>query len=460
MHDHHHTVPQMTTTADGEQVPKGTVIEPGPVWTGVGAHHKLWIDASAGASGDMLLAALIDAGADSQSIAAVLDLVAPGKLRLQTRRVERGPFSALKVDVLADEPNPPHRHLSDIRTMLAHPDIPEATRKFALDAFTRLAGAEATVHGTDIESVHFHEVGALDSIGDIVGVAEALRTLGVDSFTTSTVAVGAGFVDTQHGRLSVPPPAVLELSKGWVVEAGGPPDVGELCTPTGMALLRAGATAVEPMPRMSILTAGVGAGGRDRKDRANVLRVTMGVDPSDTDSGHVTALSINDEQDTSIREISANVDDLDPRVWPAVIDRLLDAGAVDAWLVPILMKKGRPAHTVVALAPGKMMRSVADALLTHTSTIGVRATSPMHRRVLERLWVPIDVEGAEVRIKISGDGPGKTIQQATAEFADVEKLAERLGVSQRFALAQAQSAAWAQGLRPGEPWPSKERKES
>lgn len=445
------------TSADGEAVPPGTVIEPGKLWVDEAEpRRRLWIDASQGASGDMLLGALLDAGADAASVARVLEIVAPGKLHLQWRRVERGPFAALKVDVIADEPEPPTRHLADIEAMLAAPEVPEATRDLALDAFRRLARAEAAVHGMDVEEVHFHEVGALDSIGDIVGVAEAIRTLAVDRATSSVVAVGTGTVSTQHGLLTVPPPAVVELSRGWQVEAGGPAEAGELCTPTGLTLIRAICSHVEDLPRMTVRSVGVGAGSRVRADRAGVLRALVGdvVTPTVQPSTRTEDPAPNGRD---VHEVSANVDDLDPRVWPAVIDRLLDAGAVDAWLTPIVMKKGRPAHTITALAPAEAVTCVADALVTHTSTIGVRITPAMHRRVLQRIWVPVEIASMKVRIKVSGDGPGHPIQQATAEFIDVERLAEHLQVPQRVALSQAQTVAWGTGLYPGAPWPELER---
>lgn len=444
-HDHTHGHDHVVT-ADGATVPAGTRIEPGKLWQPSlnEPSTTLWIDATEGASGDMLLAALIDAGANAESIATVLNTIAPGKLHLQKRRVQRGPFSALKVDVIADEPNPPARHLSDIERMLATSEVPDLTRDMAIDAFRRLAQAEAKVHGATIESVHFHEVGALDSIGDIVGVCEAIRTLSVTSATSSVVAVGAGTITTQHGTLTVPPPAVAELARGWQVEAGGPADVGELCTPTGMALIRTVCASVGPVPVMTMMSVGVGAGTRERHDRAGVLRIMSGTAPTDE----------HGDGDDQVVHVEANVDDLDPRVWPAVIDRLLDAGALDAWLTPIVMKKGRPAHIMSALTRQAQAEAVTDALLTHTSTIGVRISAPAHRRVLQREWHTVTVDGHPVRIKVSGDGPGTPIQQATAEFADVEKLADLLSAPQRVALARAQITAWDHGLHPGAPWPS------
>nr|WP_108870757.1 nickel pincer cofactor biosynthesis protein LarC [Tessaracoccus timonensis] len=435
-HHHHHV-----TTADGAQVPEGTRIEPGALWQPTApANARLWLDVSQGAAGDMLLAALIDAGADAASVAAVLELIAPGKLHLQQRRVERGPFAACKVDVIADEPNPPVRHLADVEAMLAVDGVPEATRSLALSAFRLLAEAEAHVHGMSVEDVHFHEVGALDSIGDIVGVAEAVRTLQVARTSCSTVTVGAGHVHTQHGNLSVPPPAVLQLAVGWDIEAGGPEDVGELCTPTGLALLRAMCDEQETLPRMRVAAVGVGAGTRVRQDRAGVLRALIGRGGGDVGAGEV-------------QEVSANVDDLDPRLWPDVLRQLLDAGALDAWLTPVVMKKGRPAHVVTALATPDRTQQVADVLLTHTSTLGVRTSAPLTRRVLRRGWVSVDVDGHEVRIKVAGKPDAGVITQATPEFVDVETLATALGVPQRVALTRAQAAAWDARLRPGAPWP-------
>lgn len=452
-HHHHHDGTGHThrvTAADGVRVPAGTRIAPGAIAATAPAERVLWLDAGQGASGDMLLAALLDAGADAESVAAVLELVAPGALHLQTRRVQRGPFAARKVDVIADEVDPPARHLSDVVALLAAPGIPEWTRKTARRAFELLARAEAKVHGTSVDAVHFHEVGALDSIGDIVGVCEAFRTLGIARAFSSPVAVGAGTVSTQHGLLAVPPPAVVELARDWQVLAGGPDDVGELTTPTGMVLIRTLCESVASLPTMHLDSVGIGAGTRIRADRAGVLRVFLG--RAAPRPGPEPSRGTPSE----VIEVSANIDDLDPRVWPAVLDRLLDAGSVDAWLTPIIMKQGRPAHTISALVEADVVEAVVDALVSHTSTIGVRISTPWRRRVLRRIWRAVDVDGNSVRIKVSGNGPGAPIQQATAEFRDVAALADALGVPQRVALARAQSVAWDNGLHPGAEWPADE----
>lgn len=439
-HGHRHVEHRHVTTADGVEVPAGERIEPGEI-AETQAHQKiLWIDASQGAAGDMLLGALLDAGADAGSVAAVLDLVAPGKLHLEQSNVVRGPFVAKKVNVIADEVDPPARHLSDIEEMLDSPGVPDETRKLAKKTFRLIAEAEAKVHGSTISDVHFHEVGALDSIGDIVGCAEAIRTLGIASATSSVVAVGSGSIKTQHGLMSVPPPAVANLAVGWQIEAGGPPEVGELCTPTGMALIRAVCSEVGPTPEMTLEAVGLGAGTRVRKDRDGLLRVMVGL----------TDASSDQFKNGEMFEISTNVDDMDPRVYPAVIQALLDAGASDAWLTPVMMKKGRPAHIVTALASSRNEQPVVDAMLTHTSTIGVRISSPMHRSVLMRASVPVEVNGVEVQIKISGDG--RKIRQVTPEFTDVEQLSDKLDIPVIEALSRARQAAFDRGLSSGAEW--------
>lgn len=426
-------------TAEGGSVPRGEPIPIGPLAPGHRPNRVLWVDASQGASGDMLLAALLDAGADAGSVAAVLDLVAPGQLQLQRRRVRRSAFSACKVDVLATDPAPTTRHLRDVRDMLGAPGVPEETRHRADRAFTLLAEAEARVHGVDIEEVHFHEVGALDSIGDIVGVCEAVRTLGIGTAWSSVVALGAGTVQSQHGLLTVPPPAVLELSRGWQVTAGGPAEVGELCTPTGLALIRALCEDVSELPPIEVDTIGVGAGCRVRRDRAGLLRVVVG-----------RPLSSAPGPD-EVQEIATNVDDLDPRLWPGILATLLDAGAVDAWLTPVVMKKGRPAQELKALVHADAVDVVADTMLRHTSTLGVRISPPQRRRVLPRGFVTVTVAGIPVRVKISRDGD--SIQHASIEYRDVERLALHSGVPQRVALSRAEEAARLSDLRPGAPWP-------
>ncbi len=467
----------------------------------------MWIDASAGIAGDMLLGALIDAGAPLDQVQRAVDAVIPGSVRLRAETVERAGMRATKlhVDVLVEDP--PHRTWSTIRTKLAEAELPEQTRAWAHDAFERLAVAEARVHGTSPDDVHFHEVGALDSIADTVGACEAIRLLGVGEVVCTPVAVGSGFVKAAHGRIPVPVPAVVELSLGFPTTAGGftaggshgghthahphapspeavadfrrndehthahdhphphshshspeavadfrrndehthaRPDgdarePGELATPTGLALVRALATGTGGLPGMVSDAVGVGAGTKDFPGHANVVRVVLG-----------RRGGAGDRPAQTVHQLECNVDDLDPRLWPGVIDTLLEAGAADAWLTPITMKRGRPAHTLHALAADEKADAVADAMLAHTTTLGVRRHQPLHRITLERGWADVELaaggvgSGRSVPVKVAHDGA--VVRNVAPEFRDVSALAAELGVPELEVLEAARAAASAAGI--------------
>jgi len=396
---------------------------------------RLWVDASAGIAGDMLLGALLDAGASLDAVRSAVAAVVPGEVVVRTSAVTRAGLRALKVDVESTGDGHPHRSWARIRALLGSADLPTAIRDPALAVFARLAEAEGRVHGIPADDVHFHEVGSWDAIADIVGVCAALADLGVDRVTASPVAVGSGRTRAAHGDLPVPVPAVLELARGWQVLAGGE---GELATPTGMALLRTLADTCGPIPPMEIAAVGIGAGGRDTGGRANVVRAVVG------------AAAVADAPTASdMWVLETNVDDLDPRLWPTVLAALLAAGAPDAWLVPILMKKGRPAHTLCVLAHDRDREALRDKVFALTSTLGVRET-PVSRTALQRDWRAVTVPGGEVRIKV-GLRAGR-IATTTAEFEDAAALARTRGVPVRRVLDEAAAAADAAGLGPGAPW--------
>jgi len=396
---------------------------------------RLWVDASAGIAGDMLLGALLDAGASLDAVRSAVAAVVPGEVVVRTSAVTRAGLRALKVDVESTGDGHPHRSWARIRALLGSADLPTAIRDPALAVFARLAEAEGRVHGIPADDVHFHEVGSWDAIADIVGVCAALADLGVDRVTASPVAVGSGRTRAAHGDLPVPVPAVLELARGWQVLAGGE---GELATPTGMALLRTLADTCGPIPPMEIAAVGIGAGGRDTGGRANVVRAVVG------------AAAVADAPTASdMWVLETNVDDLDPRLWPTVLAALLAAGAPDAWLVPILMKKGRPAHTLCVLAHYGDREALRDRVFALTSTLGVRET-PVSRTALQRDWRAVTVPGGEVRIKV-GLRAGR-IATTTAEFEDAAALARTRGVPVRRVLDEAAAAADAAGLGPGAPW--------
>jgi len=376
----------------------------------------VWVDAASGASGDMLLGALLGAGVPVDVLQQAVDAVTPEPVTLRTERVRRNGLAATRCHVEVPD-STDHRTWRDVRALLEAADLDAPVRGLALRAFGRLAEAEAAVHGTSADEVHFHEVGALDAIADVVGVCAGFAHLAPASVTVSPVAVGSGTVRAAHGTLPVPPPAVAELLRGvpsWAGPATTP--AGELCTPTGAALLTTLATAWGPQPAMVVDTVGVGAGGRDPEGHANVLRLFTG-------SASEAAGSATAGTDGAPLLIETNVDDLDPRVWPAVLAALLAAGASDAWLTPILMKKGRPAHTLHALVSADRAAVVRAAIFRNTSTIGLRE-QPLGKHALDREMVEVEVGGHRIAVKLARhDG---VVVNAQPEYDDVARAAASL----------------------------------
>ncbi len=405
-----------------------------------GATPAAWIDASAGVAGDMLLGALVDVGADLDVVRRMVESVIPAAVRIIGTPVTRAGLRATKVDVEVLAADPPHRPWRTIRDLLAAADLPAQVRARAMAVFGRLADAEAHVHRVRPEDVHFHEVGALDSIADVVGVCAALHDLGVLTITAGEVAVGSGRVETAHGDLPIPVPAVAELARGWRVRAAGS---GELATPTGMALLTTLAAGCGELPPMTVSGIGIGAGTRDTVGTPNVVRVILGRPAGEPVAG-------GEAGGEAMVVVEANVDDLDPRLWPGVLGRLLAAGAADAWLTPILMKKGRPAHTVSALARPGQVSALRELIFQQTSTIGVRQ-STVQRFALPRMFVDVEVAGGAVAIKIAcRDG---AIVRATPEFEDVIAVARETNRPPGAVLEEAIVAARTRGLQPGAPVP-------
>ncbi|HET6815881.1 MAG TPA: nickel pincer cofactor biosynthesis protein LarC [Mycobacteriales bacterium] len=386
-----------------------------------GTRRLAWVDCSTGVSGDMLLGAFVDLGVQLTDVVGALGVNADLVVDATTREGMRG----VSVTVRADSEQPT-RTLSDLLRIVDSARLQERVARRAHAVLRRIASAEAYVHDTTIDEVHFHEIGAVDTIVDVVGVCFAIDALAIDDLVVGPIALGGGTVETSHGVLPVPGPAVLELLAASQLSAyGGPVDV-ELATPTGIALLAELATAVGPMPTMRATAVGIGQGSRQLPGRPNVLRVVTG-DPATSGAG-----------DDAWRVLEANVDDLDPRLWPEVLDRLLAAGAADAWLTPILMKKGRPAHTLSALACGGAVEAVRTAMFRESSTIGVRL-SPVTKSALDREWITVEVHGAQVRVKIARlDGE---IVNVAPEWADVVAAARDLDRPAKEILAAATTAA-------------------
>jgi pyridinium-3,5-bisthiocarboxylic acid mononucleotide nickel chelatase len=387
-----------------------------------------WFGCEAGASGDMFLGALIDAGAPLDVMQAAVDAIGVEHVGLRVRQVTRAGLAATQVEVHTPRSDVV-RTWGNIRGLLESAELEDAVSVRALDVFARLARAEGIAHRVSPDQVHFHEVGALDAIADVVGTCAGLHALGVERAHASPVAVGSGMVRSEHGLLPVPAPAVLSL----LAEADAPIHAGpvalEMCTPTGAALLAATVTAWGGLPPMRVRASGSGAGVRDHDEVPNVLRLVLG-EPFDV---AVEGGSLGEEL-----VLEANVDDLDPRLWPAILSTLLAAGASDAWLTPILMKKGRPAHTLSVLTTGEHADAVRRVVFTESSTIGLREHR-VAKRALVREMRSVTVDGVAIGVKVAM--LGDEVVNVAPEYDDVVAAAARLGRPVKVVLAAALAAA-------------------
>jgi uncharacterized protein (TIGR00299 family) protein len=379
----------------------------------------VYFDCPSGASGDMILGALVDAGVSLDAIREQLATLPLHGWTIAAREVKRGAFRATKIDVHVDHDHHhhhPHRTLGDVLAILRAGQIDAAARVAAERVFTRLADAEARAHGETRESVHFHDVGAVDAIVDVAGAAIGLRLLGADGVRASALPVGGGFVDGPHGRIPVPAPGTAELMRGWpVVDTGVQ---SELVTPTGAAILTTLATP-GPMPAMTVATIGYGAGTRDPADRANVLRCFVG---EAADEG---APRTPQEDIETIVQAETTIDDMSPQLYEPLMERLLAGGALDVFLTPVIMKRSRPGVVVTVLCPPARVDDLAAALFQETSTIGVRWSTRQRRR-LAREIVTLATTYGPILFKVSRlDGRVVTV---TPEFADVVRVAREKGL--------------------------------
>lgn len=390
-----------------------------PPGTPAAAHW--WIDAGAGASGDMLLGALV--ALDPSGLAAAQEAVDEVLARLGTQgvRVEVAPTRragmAATQALVHCEDDAAARTWQVIEPALS--ELPHARAVFAM-----LAQAEAHVHGVTAADIHFHEVGALDAIADIVAVTTVWARLAPATVVVSPVSVGSGTVVSSHGTLSVPVPAVTQLLRGVPTFAGSAPH--EACTPTGAALLRYLATDWGFQPLMRVEEVGVGAGGRDLPNAPNVLRILSGArqEPATED----------------LVLVETTIDDLDPRTYPDVLSQTKQAGALETWLTPVIMKHGRPGVIVTALCVPSAATGVAAVLFRATPTLGVRYTQ-VHRQALRRDFVVVDVRGHRIQVKRGWlDGTPITVQP---EYQDAVRVAEATGVPIRQVLDEARCLATA-----------------
>lgn len=374
-----------------------------------------YFDAFSGIAGDMTVGALIDAGADAAPLFAGLESLGTGA-RFRAERVKKKGIMGTQF-LVEHEDQKKHRHLPHIVKMIEGAELPEQAKQNAIRIFNVLGEAEAQVHGVPVEKVHFHEVGAVDSICDIVGAALALELLGVKQVYVSAINTGSGTVEADHGVMPVPTPATALLLRDKPVYARGPET--ELTTPTGAAIAAALSAGFGPAPAMRIARMGFGAGTKDFAGQANMLRVLVG---ELTGAGEATR----------IRVLEANVDDSTPEVLGYAMDRLLAEGALDVTLQPVYMKKQRPGTLVQVLARPEDQERLAAVLLRETSTLGLRI-SEAERRVAAREWVEVETRYGRVRMKVSDAG-------AAPEFEDCRKLAETTGEPLKEILAAATAA--------------------
>jgi uncharacterized protein (TIGR00299 family) protein len=377
-----------------------------------------YLDAFSGISGDMTVGALVDAGADSAALLASLDSLGTGA-SFQIEKTTRRGMAASKFHVhIRDGETKQHRHLHDILDLIAKASLPEAVKKNATAVFQRLGEAEARVHGIPLEKVHFHEVGAVDSICDIVGACAAIHLLGAQAIYCSPVNVGSGTVKTEHGVLPVPAPATAELLKGRPIYARGPSF--ELTTPTGAAIATTLAADFGALPPMRITATGYGAGDRDFPEHANVLRAIVG------DSSAA-------EEATTVMVLEANIDDSSPQVLGYAMERLLEAGALDVTLESVWMKKNRAGTLVRVIAKPEDRERLAQMIFAETSTLGLRIY-PAERRVKARHFAEVQTSYGNIRIKVSEDG------SFAPEYEDCRNIARQSGVPLKEILAAANHA--------------------
>ncbi|HWP40464.1 MAG TPA: nickel pincer cofactor biosynthesis protein LarC [Tepidisphaeraceae bacterium] len=439
-----------------------------------------YLDLPSGISGDMFLGCLIDAGWTIDQLRATLS-----RLRLPSqdwavdaRSVMKGSLRAMQVDVRVAEGPPPHqlvfaphahshqhahgqsdqhhnhdhhhhqhqhkhqhahshvhRNLHDIRRIIEASDLPRPVKDRSIAIFTRLAVAEAKVHGTNVEQIHFHEVGALDAIVDIVGAVMGLHELGIEKLYCSALPAGHGWIDCAHGKMPLPAPATLELMSAVGAPTRPAPGPGELLTPTGAAIVCELAQFAQPA--MCLQRIAIGAGKKDF-DWPNVARLWLGIEQT-TDSAQA-------ESPAPLVQIETNIDDMNPQLYAPLMDRLLAAGALDVWLTPVQMKKGRPGVVLAALARQTQRDTLVDAILRETTTLGVRCL-PVHRCEADRQSASVMTEFGLISVKLKRWG-GRVLG-AMPEYEDCRKIAEQKRLPLRVVYDSALAAAHRQYLHDG-----------
>jgi pyridinium-3,5-bisthiocarboxylic acid mononucleotide nickel chelatase len=371
----------------------------------------LYFDCFAGASGNMILGGLVSLGIDERELIEQIKLLNISDFDIEFAKVNRSGISAIHAKVVVEKETK-HRHFSDIEKIISDSLLSDKVKILAIQIFKRLAEAEAKVHGVEIEKIHFHEVGAMDAIIDIVGSCIGFEMLKIERFACSKIHVGSGFVNMSHGKFPVPPPAVVELLKG--MEIYSTEISGELCTPTGAAVISTLSTIYNVIPNVNIERNGYGAGTREYQDFPNVIRLMLG------ESDH-RPLTID-----HLILIETNLDDTTPQVLGFVMEKAFELGALDCWFTAVQMKKNRPATMVSILCEAHNRQKLTELLYLETTTLGVRIRS-VEREILERKIVKVSTQFGEIDVKI-GVFDGKEVN-AMPEFEQLKRIATEQNIS-------------------------------
>ncbi len=372
---------------------------------------NLYLDTPSGIAGDMTVAALTHLGAPLEPLRQALRSMGLENIRVETQETTRNGISCLSFQVKGMEKHSHyHRTLDHVVSLVSKAEIPAQAKDMALDIFEKLAQAEGAVHARDPADVTFHEVGAIDSITDIVGVSLAIYHLAPKRISASIPVFGTGVTKSQHGAIPVPSPASVAVLKG--IPTRGVDVPGELTTPTGAAILATIVDQFGPWPAMKTTAIGYGAGSREYENRPNILRAVLGEGEDSTQAG--------DEW-----QVDTNIDDMNPELFEYLMEKIFEAGANDVWFTPVHMKKHRPAITVSALCDSSHLEQVQQAFFMHSSTIGLRFHS-LQRRKLARSIHSVDTPWGPVRIKLATEG--QTTYSASPEYDDCKAIASKFGI--------------------------------
>ena len=390
--------------------------------------RQAYLDGSSGISGDMFLGALLDAGFDAHRLLEELKKLPLGFYKLKRTRATRGGITGTRfeVEVTGDQP---HRNLSDIEAILGAPGLSEGVKDKALKIFRKLAEVESKIHGKAAADIHFHEVGAVDAIIDIVGACVGFEALEISELVSSPLNVGGGRVEAEHGSLPVPAPATAELLQGIPVYSSGVE--GELVTPTGAAIVSTLAASFGPLPPFKIERIGYGAGSKEFPKHANVVRLFLG------ERLEALKAEAGKPGDELVSIIEANLDDMSPQLYGYLVDQALAAGALDVACSSVQMKKNRPGLQVTILTTPEKADALAQLVFEQTTTIGLRIYEA-RRKVLEREHVEVETPYGKVRIKVA-KREGKVLN-AAPEYEDCQKLAAEKNVPLKQVMIAAQAA--------------------